>query len=362
MKESIHSIVYRNFFKLFTALVILFGFFYVISPFVIPVVFGGILALAVSPYIQKMMAKGYSRRKSLLLMGVFLFTVIFLPLTLFFFRGFRVVSHFFSEQSFSALTQTGQERIMALIGKFSKLYDIDPEVINEKIANLVNEAGSLVLKLFGSLVSQIPNIIILSFIALFAFYFFLLKENHIRKFYDRFFHFSKDNGDEFIQVLKSSSREVFVANVVTGLIQSSIVAVGALIAGIGDFYIVLFVTFIVSFIPVIGAAPVAFILSAIAFIDGEVGAGITMAVIGVISGTADNIMRPYLSSIGKSKVPIFVSFLAVIGGVFVLGIPGLFVGPLLASLVYGAIPIIAREFFPQMERDKSDVSDVSETE
>lgn len=352
MKESLRNIVYQNFFKLITALIIIIGFIYVIEPFIIPVIFGGIMALAASPYVQKMMSRGFSRTKSLLILTSFLFLVIFLPLGLFFLRGFKVVSEFFSEQSFSNLTDKGQERILLVIDKITKQFDVDPKIINEKIINFVNDAGSFVLRIFGSLVSQIPNIVILSVITLFGFYFFLLKEDQIRKFYDRFFHFKQKNGDEFILVLKSSSREVFVANVITGLIQSSVVAGGALICNVGDFYIVWFVTFIVSFIPVIGAAPVAFILAIYSFIDDHVGDGITMAVIGIISGSIDNIIRPYLSSsFGKVKVPLFVSFIAVIGGVFVLGIPGLFVGPLLASLLFGAIPIIAREFFPQIEND-----------
>lgn len=102
----------------------------------------------------------------------------------------------------------------------------------------------------------------------------------------------------------------------------------------------------------------AFLLSAIAFIDDQVWQGITMAVVGIISGTADNIIRPYLSSsFGEANVPVFVSFIAVIGGVVVLGLPGLFVGPLLASLVYGALPILAREFFPELEGEEVEKSD-----
>ena len=31
----------------------------------------------------------------------------------------------------------------------------------------------------------------------------------------------------------------------------------------------------------------------------------------------------------------------------VLGLPGLFIGPLLASLMYGVIPIILSEYFPE---------------
>jgi predicted PurR-regulated permease PerM len=43
----------------------------------------------------------------------------------------------------------------------------------------------------------------------------------------------------------------------------------------------------------------------------------------------------------------FIGLLAVVGGVIVMGLPGLFVGPLIASLVFGALPIIFDEYFPK---------------
>lgn len=355
MRSPFHELVFRNFFKLFTALIIMIGFIYVIFPFLIPLVFGGILALASSPFIKKLMGRGFSRKKALIILTGFIFVFIIIPLSFFFFRGFRIVAQFFSEQSVQSLTQSAEQRLMAVFEKISILYNVDPELIRQKMMGLLSNAGSFTLKIFGDMVSQIPNMIILSVITLFAYYFFLIKEVEIRKFFDRYFHFSQRNGDEFIKVLKGSSRDVFFANVVTGVIQSTIVALGALICGIGDFYIVLFTTFIISFIPVIGAAPMAFLISAIAFMDDNTGAGITMVVVGVITGTADNFIRPYLSSsFSDSHVPVFISFIAVIGGVFVMGIPGLFVGPLLASLVFGALPIIAREFFPELQAQESE--------
>ena len=77
-----------------------------------------------------------------------------------------------------------------------------------------------------------------------------------------------------------------------------------------------------------------------------------MFVISIISGLADNIIRPYLASMGEVEVDGFISFMAVIGGVIVLGLPGLFVGPLLASLIYGLIPIIFEEYFPKNDNNE----------
>ena len=71
-----------------------------------------------------------------------------------------------------------------------------------------------------------------------------------------------------------------------------------------------------------------------------------MICVALFTGIVDNIIRPYLNSFGEVQVPVFVNFLAIIGGVLMMGLAGLFVGPLLASLAYGALPILLDEWFP----------------
>jgi predicted PurR-regulated permease PerM len=129
------------------------------------------------------------------------------------------------------------------------------------------------------------------------------------------------------------------------MIQALIVSVSAWFCNIGDFTLIFIFTFICSFIPVIGASPMAFMLAIYAYLDNRMGVSITMIIVGIISSVSDNLLRPYLVSRGDISVPTIVSFLSIIGGVIVLGISGLFIGPLLAALFFGVLPIITEEYF-----------------
>lgn len=350
MSNGFHELFFKNFFKLATAFLIAVGFVYVLSPFIIAFFFGGMLALALSPFINTYMKKyNWSKNKALNIVCAILFFLVAVPFGIFGFRGTRIISEFFSKQSMSNLTQTTQEKVYYYIDQMAANYNLDSVLVKEKFNAFINTAGGVIFKVFSDMVTQIPDLVLGVLVMSLTFYFFVLKEDEIRKVFDRYYYFSHDHSNRFIAVLKSSCREVFLSNVITGMLQSTIVSLGALACGIGDFYIVFFLTFIISFIPVIGAAPMAFILAGLAFIEKKIGAGITMAVIGMIAGLADNVVRPFLVSLGEVEVPAFIGFLAVIGGVYVLGLPGLFVGPLLASLVYGALPIIVEEYFPSDE-------------
>ena len=347
MNTGFHETFFRNFFKLATAFLIIACFLYVLSPFIVPFFFGGMLAMALSPFLTAFMRKyDWTKRKALIIMSIILFFVFAVPVTVFCIRGARIIAEFFSQQSVSGLTQKTQAYVYNFLDRFASDNHLEAKMVKEKFNIFLTNAGSWTLKTFSDLVTQIPDLLLGFLVMVLSFYFFLLKENHIRHIFDRYFYFTRTHSDKFIAVLKSSCREVFFSNVVTGIIQSSIVAFGALACGIGDFYIIFFFTFIISFIPIIGAAPMAFAIALYAFFDKQTGAGITMSIIGVVSGLADNIIRPYLVSLGEVEVPAFIGFLAVIGGVIVMGLPGLFIGPLLASMMYGILPIIFDEYFP----------------
>lgn len=347
MKHGFHELFFRNFFKLFTALVIAASFLYVLSPFIVPFFFGGMLALALSPSLASMMKKrNWTKKKALIVLSLIIFFIGAVPFGIFCIRGAKIITQFFSQQSITTVTQTAKERAYKILDEISLSNHLESEMVKEKFNNTITNIGSFALKSTSELITQIPDLLLSILVMMLSFFFFLLKENHIRALFDKYYYFSQSHSDRFISVLKSSCREVFFSNVITGILQSSIVSIGALICGIGDFYIIFFCTFVLSFIPIIGAAPMAFLLAIYAFLDKQSGAGITMSIIGIVTGLADNVIRPYLVSLGEVEVPAFIGFLAVIGGVIVMGLPGLFVGPLLASLMFGALPIIVEEYFP----------------
>ncbi|MFA6237829.1 MAG: AI-2E family transporter [Bacteriovorax sp.] len=345
MSELNADFIFKNIFKIVTAISIILAFAFILTPFLIPLLLGGILAMAFSPFVAFFMNRGWSRRLSVIVLSLGIFILGMTPVTIILMRGTKIVTHFLNEESLLIIKHKIQDKVDALLANFADIYDIDLSDAHDKFDSLVGTIGKWGLDLFSNFLSQIPNVAMLSFITILSFYFFLIDEVRIRKWFDRYFNFTNGNGDRFISLIKASCNEIFFSNVLTGFIQASVVATGAFFSHTGDVFIVFFCTFFLSFIPVIGAGPVAFAVAALAFIDGRVGAGIAMSVVGVIAGIVDNLIRPYLTSRGEVKVPVYVSFLSIIGGVIVIGLPGLFLGPLLASLTYGALPIIIDEFF-----------------
>lgn len=154
--------------------------------------------------------------------------------------------------------------------------------------------------------------------------------------------------NELCHIFMKDSRQVYISNIVTGGVQSLMVAIGVSLLGLGDFFLVFFITLILSFVPVIGAAPVAFLFALLAFFKGNTTAAIILLVLGGVTGVVDNILRPWLASYGESRIPPMVAFICVIGGALLLGFPGLFIGLLVGSIAFDTLPI----FWDELESKK----------
>lgn len=352
MKESFKSFVQHNVFKLLFAFILVSLFFYILIPFLIPVVMGGIFAMALIPFLDYLIKKGLSRDASLVIISISLGGLILTPAVAFFLRGSSMVNMMMKKNDIDSLTSKLLRTAYKVIDKFCDIYGFDNQVARQKFNTIVDSLGTSISGIFADFMVSLPEILMWILITMMAAYFFLKEANRIRRVFDRYFYLTEEHGNRFIDMVKLGCQEVFITNIVTGVLQASVVSIGGLIFHVGDFFLTFFITFMVSFIPVIGAAPVAAVMAVACFIDGRTGAGIGMLGFAAVAGVSDNILRPYLGSLGNVSVHPFIGLLAVIGGVIMLGLPGLFIGPLLASLSFGALPIVIDEYYPEKTRSE----------
>ena len=346
MSEQTLNLVLKNFFKLAFSISLLGVFFYVMMPFLVYILLGGILAMALTPFVDFFTRRGLSRKTSLVVFSSLLGFLGFIPVILFFIRGSRVVTQLLKGSNFNDLSQKFTLTIYKFTDEASKLYGVNKKAMRLKVSSFLDHLGTFLSQTFSEVMAELPTIFLGGIVTILALYCFLREADRIRALFDRYFHFTKAGGDNFIHMLKVCCREVFFSNIITGLMQAAVVTLGALVFNAGDLFLIFFLTFVVSFIPIIGAAPVSGVLALLCFIDARVGAGVGMLAIAFISGLSDNILRPLLGSLGEVEVHPFIGLLAVIGGVIMFGLPGLFIGPLVASLVFGALPFIIDEYFP----------------
>jgi predicted PurR-regulated permease PerM len=321
-----------------------FGFLYILLPFAWAVIAGAVLALALSTIHQTLIAKGFKGWQAISLIMGAIAVFAFAPTLAFIVRGSKIITKAIKDPVLIAESDAFKGKLLKQIENIAPTFGFEISDIDNLIRERAEQIAGVLLKVFNTFLVEIPSIVMLLAISMVLVCFFLAHDQKIRQLFDHYFSFSTKNGNKFIKVLKSSCREVFLVNVATGILQASVVAIGSVIFKVGDWFLVFFIAYICSFVPIIGAGPIAMILSLYSFAVGNNGAGVGMLVISIVSGTADNILRPYLATFGSVAVPGVIGFLAVIGGVITFGLPGLFIGPLVASFFFGLLPIVIEEF------------------
>jgi predicted PurR-regulated permease PerM len=133
------------------------------------------------------------------------------------------------------------------------------------------------------------------------------------------------------------TRAVVFGTLATSVLQGITVAVGFMLVGLPSPVVFGVAAAVLSVLPVGGTAfvwgPAALWLLA----TGHTGKGAFLLAYGiVIVALADNLLRPLLIS-GRSEVPTLAVFVGVLGGLAAFGMVGMFLGPLVISLVVALV-------------------------
>ncbi|MDJ0951394.1 MAG: AI-2E family transporter [Alphaproteobacteria bacterium] len=141
-----------------------------------------------------------------------------------------------------------------------------------------------------------------------------------------------DRGRDYIELARSTVRSVARGILGVSLIQTGLAGLGFLAVGIPGAGFLALICLLFSVVQ-IGVFPVLIPVVIYVFVEMDTMTAILFTVWNVIVGFTDNALKPLLLGRGV-KVPMPVIFIGAIGGLLTSGIVGLFVGPVVLALGY----------------------------
>ncbi len=316
------------------------------TPFYGEILLAAVVAFAMEPTLGRWLQSRHLRwRLSVALILVAMFVAIVAPVSLVAYKGYTAaveVSRIGIQktEAFGKLVEV-KNQILMLANRLTQTLGLGDQIdisgmSEDHLGNLANR----VLGFLTGTLSSIPMLLLSVFIFCAALYFFLAEAAVIKRLFYRQDLLQPYEADRLIEIFQRASFSTVVTSVVISFMQALIVSVGALFLGGSDFLVVFVITFFCAFIPVIGAGPVALVLAAYQLLMGNIGAAIGLGVIALVAGTSDNVVRPFMISSGEEDLHPVVSLLAIIGALIIFGMPGLFLGPVIASVAVKIIPAL----------------------
>ena len=327
--------------------------FSIFSVFTNAILGAAILAFLFYP-IQRQFLKWFPKQAALgaILLSALIFLIVIPPFVLLLSSlSSQIID--LTQSAYHFVQDGGVEKFAQQIQAHPWFHDIDSKVTDwtpikkgaadwilvtaKKLGNITAiEVGALTKNLFA---------IILNLFFLGVLVFIFLKDGaQIYKFLYQIAPFEEKTKHTIFDQVKGTFEAVIRGQILTSFAQSLVSGILFSAVGIRAFLFFAVLTFILSMIPIGGAALVWAPLAIWLYMTGKKIQAIILIIGGIaIISTLDNIIKPAV--IGeRTKLPYFLLFFGIIGGLAVYGFVGIFIAPVVLSLFFALIKIYQEEY------------------
>jgi predicted PurR-regulated permease PerM len=216
---------------------------------------------------------------------------------------------------------------------------IEPTAVVQYVTRYASQVSGQLAAIAGGLATNVFKFTI----TVLCLFFFYLQGEHLTTQAARFAHIAFPTAPRVLEHVGSVVRAVVFGLIGTALVQGMVAGIGFAIFGVPSPVALGALTFVASFVPagptVLWAGATIWLLA-----GGHTGEAIGMAAYGLfLISSIDNVLRPILISGGQVPIHFLVVFFGVLGGLAAFGMLGLFLGPVLLSVTFALATEFARQ-------------------
>ncbi len=311
--------------------------FKLIKPFMIPVIWGTILAVAMEPLIARIAERlGGRRTLTSLLFVLMVVAVLIIP------TGMLIMSSIDTAQT---LTEQMQSKAIVIPPPPSKVADwpfigntvhqawqMASTNLEEALKHFAPQIKTAAGKLIGSVGGGLAGLFMIIISTCIAGV-FLAKAEKCSAAAERIItRFAGEKGGEITALATATIRGVMLGVVGVAVIQASLSAIGMVVVGVpiaGLWTIMVLVCAVIQLPPILILGPIA----AYVFSYAETTPAVIFLVWVLLVSMSDAFLKPMLMGRGVD-IPMLVILLGALGGMMMSGIMGLFVGAVVLAIVY----------------------------
>lgn len=262
-----------------------------------------------------------------------------------------IVTHLAQDAGIVVELARDPQRVEAALARALAPFGIERSQVADLVAQAVERVAGLLQGALLGLLASAVHLLTALLVFFFLLFFGLRDGGRAYRALRRLIPLRKPAKDHLLALVGQRTRAIALGAFLVGLVQGVAGGLGWWFFG---FPAPVFWGFVITVFAVLPFGPPFFIMAPagiIALLNGDWFAGIGMLVwAGVIVGVVDDLLRPYL--IGKrSGVHPAVILVGTLGGLFVFGVAGFLIGPLLLSMVGPVLQVWAQERRAEEEED-----------
>ncbi|MBS3099224.1 AI-2E family transporter [Candidatus Pacearchaeota archaeon] len=219
-------------------------------------------------------------------------------------------------------------------GILLRAFPDSPQLANQAslaINNAIGKISSLIVNTFIGFLLNGAVIALHLFLVAFVFYFTLRDAPELKKFMTGLSPLHEKQEQQLVKQFKDITQSLLYGNIIVGIVQGIIAGLALWIFGIPNAFVLTLVALILGVIPLIGPGLIYIPATFYLLIAKTPSIAISYLIFNLLAVTAmENALRTHIVS-RKSEVPQVIALLGMVGGLLIMGVMGLIIGPLVLA-------------------------------
>lgn len=343
----------RNISYLFILLILLVLSFLLLKPVLMSIITGIILASLFVPLYRRINKKIKSRDLSASIIMVVLLLLIILPLWF--------LTPVLLDQSikiYSAVQDidfvTPLKTIFPSIFQTEQFSNEIGSVIFSFVTKITNSSTNMISKL----ILNFPTLFLQLIVVFFTFFFVVRDNEKLISYIQSILPFNKEVETKLFKSTKDITFSILYGQVVIGILQGIFAGISFYLFGVDNALFLTLLACMAGIFPIIGTSVVWIPVAAFLIIGGGVVPALGVTAFGLLSAFFENAVKPAFVS-KRTNVHSAVILIGMVGGLFMFGILGFIIGPLILAYLLIVLEIFRDKrtpgFFIQPPEDEIDI-------
>ena len=314
--------------------------FFLVKPILLSVILGIILAFILLPIYDWLHKRIKYKNLLAFLLCIVLVIIVLLP--------FWFLTPIFVDQSIKIYLAAQQaDFITPFKSIFPDLFASEEfsTEFGSILQSFVARTANTVVSMFSNLILNAPQLFLQSLIVLFTFFFMLRDHEEFGDYIKSLLPFSKEVQKKLFNQSKEITFSVLYGQVIVGLLQGLLVGVGFFLFGVPNALLMTFLAALAGIFPIIGTGIIWIPVVIYLIVANGTGAAIGVGIFGLLSAGLDNMLKPIIVS-RRTQMHSSLILFGMIGGLFLFGVIGFILGPLILAYLLIIIEVYRNKKTP----------------
>jgi predicted PurR-regulated permease PerM len=311
-----------------------------IGPYLLALITGGILALLANPLYAKLQSRNYSPKSAAALITVGIILLVIVPISVF---ATLAIKQGIAVAETVSMNNNGSLSVESIFNQISQWPIVgrfigSPAALERQARTWIQALGRTGTTVVLGVAANIPGLLLQLVLVCLACFFFLIDGKKFLSWTSDKIPLDGDVREQISNSFQNTTISVIWATLAAAAAQSTIILISFLLLGVPAAFLAAGATFIFAWIPILGSTPVWLSATLYLFFEDSVLKACLMLLAGSLTGVVDNFVRPLVLK-GRSNMHPLVSLVAIFGGIKIVGIMGIFLGPILVAVVISILQI-----------------------